>query len=93
MALRLSLFGLLLCTVASAQKMEYLSPPPKYPDGGFISPNTTDVYIFSEGSTMNVSWETKYPSINLYLITGTEYNTARTQLSKWPATRFFLDYY
>ncbi|KAL1582914.1 hypothetical protein WHR41_08429 [Cladosporium halotolerans] len=27
---------------------------------------------------MNVSWETKYPSVNLFLITGTEYNTART---------------
>jgi hypothetical protein len=86
MALRLLFLRLLVCTVAWAQKMEYLSPPPKYPDGGFISPNTTDVYIFSEGSTMNVSWETKYPSINLYLITGTEYNTARTQLSESSAT-------
>jgi hypothetical protein len=70
--------------------MKYLPPPPDYPDGGFISPNTTDVYIFSEGSTMNVSWETKYPSINLYLITGTEYNTARTQLSRSPATHIPL---
>jgi hypothetical protein len=85
MALRFVLLGLLWYTAASAQKMERLSPPPKYPDGGFISPNTTDVYIFSEGSTMNVSWETKYPSINLYLITGTEYNSARTQLSRSPA--------
>jgi len=42
---------------------------------------------------MNVSWETKYPSINLYLITGTDYNTARTQLSEFTCQPDFIDYY
>jgi len=39
-----------------------------YDEGQFLNPNTLYNQEFIRGSTLNVTWSTEYPSINLYLI-------------------------
>ena len=67
-----------------------LPPPPDYDDGEFINPDTSKTQAFTVGSTMNVSWTTKYPSINLYLIYGQDYASPTTCTSKLKSLDLFV---
>jgi hypothetical protein len=84
MALSTSIvLSLLYAQLVRSQTTTYLPPPPLYSDGRFISPDTSGTQIFSEGSTMNVSWTTKYSSVHLYLLSGTDYDNPRTCLCEY----------
>ncbi|KAE8355453.1 hypothetical protein BDV28DRAFT_146127 [Aspergillus coremiiformis] len=49
-------------------------PPPAYSPGGkFVYPNGLPS-CFTQGSMMNISWETTYMAANLYVIHGAKYN-------------------
>ena len=43
-----------------------LPPAPNYSAGVFLSPNTATTQIYTEGSSINVTWETSYKAVNLY---------------------------
>ncbi|KAM0717482.1 hypothetical protein Q7P37_007334 [Cladosporium fusiforme] len=80
MAYLLAILYVLCIQYSSAQTTTRLPPPPKYNGGIFNTPDTAKTQQFSLGSTMNVSWSTQYPSINLYLIFNAEYDSPRTLL-------------
>ncbi|KAE8370220.1 hypothetical protein BDV27DRAFT_140659 [Aspergillus caelatus] len=50
-----------------------LPQPDIWPDGKFFYPNGAP-QCFTQGSIMNISWETKYKTTNLYLVQGANYN-------------------
>ncbi|OGM47131.1 hypothetical protein ABOM_003888 [Aspergillus bombycis] len=50
-----------------------LPQPDIWPDGKFFYPNGAP-QCFSQGSVMNISWETKYRATNLYLVHGANYD-------------------
>ncbi|KAB8261491.1 hypothetical protein BDV32DRAFT_158224 [Aspergillus pseudonomiae] len=50
-----------------------LPQPDIWPDGKFFYPNGAP-QCFSQGSVMNISWETKYKTTNLYLVHGDNYD-------------------
>ena len=79
----LSGLSLVYAPLAETQSTSYLPPPPLYDDGRFLSPDTSRTQIFSEGSTMNVSWTTRFPSVHLYLLSGTDYNNPTTCLCEY----------
>jgi len=55
----------------------YISPDPLYGsnDGSFIWPAGSDIYIFNEGSNMNVTWNTDFPEVHLWLIVNTSWDS------------------
>ncbi|THX32721.1 hypothetical protein D6D10_08038 [Aureobasidium pullulans] len=67
----------LLATIARCQTTTTLPGPPSYPDGIFTSPNTVETQILDKGMEMNVTWETTYANVNLYLIFGQGYANPR----------------
>lgn len=74
----LSLSCLAACQTKSSsvvpQPFQSLPPPPTYTEGGFKNPNTaTGGYIYSQGTSMNISWWTIHPTVNLFLIYGQDY--------------------
>ncbi|BAE61152.1 hypothetical protein COH20_002788 [Aspergillus flavus] len=50
-----------------------LPQPDIWPDGKFLYPNGAP-QCFTQGSIMNISWETKYKTTNLYLVHGANYD-------------------
>ncbi|THW04967.1 hypothetical protein D6D24_10400 [Aureobasidium pullulans] len=68
---------LLLTTIVRCQTTTTLPGPPSYPDGIFTSPNTVETQILDKGMEMNVTWETTYADVNLYLIFGQGYANPR----------------
>jgi len=77
-------FLLTFCCSVVAQTTTYsvLPAPSSYADGNFTNPDTANTQVFSQGSSMNVSWTTDYTNVNLYLIFGGNYNTPWTCTSK-----------
>jgi hypothetical protein len=67
----------LLATIVRCQTTTTLPGPPSYPDGIFTSPNTVETQILDKGMEMNVTWETTYANVNLYLIFGQGYANPR----------------
>lgn len=63
---------LFVATVVRSQTTT-LPPPPKYSDGVFTSPNTAATQIFDNGIKLNVTWNTTFSSVNLYIIFGGDY--------------------
>jgi hypothetical protein len=65
----------LLTTSTVAQRLIFsdLPPAPYYPDGEFLVPKPATKnggvinQVYVQGSMMNVTWKTKYPSINLFI--------------------------
>ncbi|OJJ33445.1 hypothetical protein ASPWEDRAFT_30521 [Aspergillus wentii DTO 134E9] len=64
---------LLVSYCLAACSSERLPLPGSYADGKFDYPDGT-AQCFTQGSSMNVSWETKYSTSNLWLIHGDNYN-------------------
>ncbi|THW89572.1 hypothetical protein D6D15_05174 [Aureobasidium pullulans] len=67
----------LLAVIVRCQTTTTLPGPPSYPDGIFTSPNTVETQILDKGMEMNVTWETTYANVNLYLIFGQGYANPR----------------
>ena len=44
------------------------------PKGEFLTPMATGTNIFTEGSTMNVSWTSTFERVNLWLIVNGQYD-------------------
>ncbi|KAH0343425.1 hypothetical protein KCU81_g5210, partial [Aureobasidium melanogenum] len=63
----------LFTTLARGQTTTRLPPAPSYSDGVFSSPNTYNTQILDQGTVLNITWTTRYESVNLYLIVGTDY--------------------
>lgn len=67
----------------SPTPFDRLPPPPNYDTGVFKSPNTSTTQSFTEGSQINVTWETSYDAINLYFIADGQYGDPITVTSLW----------
>lgn len=63
----------LFTTLVRGQTTTRLPPAPSYSDGVFSSPNTYNTQILDQGTELNITWTTRYESVNLYLIVGTDY--------------------
>ncbi|GMF75326.1 unnamed protein product [Aspergillus oryzae] len=59
-----------------------LPQPDIWPDGKFLYPNGAP-QCFTQGSIMNISWETKYKTTNLYLVHGANYDDPVALTSTW----------
>ncbi|OQO00833.1 hypothetical protein B0A48_13520 [Cryoendolithus antarcticus] len=81
---------LLLLPYALAQT-SVLPPPLTYTSGVFINPDTAATQIFGVGAVLNVTWETTYSSINLWLIYGTDYNAPYLCISGTTQTWWLWD--
>lgn len=69
-------------STATPTPYEHLPPPLPYLDGEFISPNTTFTQIYSEGTQFNITWNSTYPAVNLYLITAELFGSPITVVGK-----------
>jgi hypothetical protein len=63
----------LVATIVHGQTTTRLPAPPAYADGDFTSPNNAATQIVDNGISLNITWETSYDSVNLYLVTGGDY--------------------
>nr|OQO15477.1 hypothetical protein B0A51_16457 [Rachicladosporium sp. CCFEE 5018] len=81
---------LLLLPYALAQT-SVLPPPPTYTSGVFLNPDTAATQIFGVGAVLNVTWETTYSSVNLWLIYGTDYNAPYLCISGTTQTWWLWD--
>jgi hypothetical protein len=60
----------LLTSHAIAQTTTALPPAQTYANGQFYSPDTAKTQVFTSGSTMTISWDTVFKSVDIYLVSG-----------------------
>jgi hypothetical protein len=60
----------LLSRHAIAQTTTALPPAQTYANGKFHSPDTAKTQVFTIGSTMTISWDTVFTSVDIYLVSG-----------------------
>jgi hypothetical protein len=79
------LIGLLFARSTVAQRAFFpLDPLPTLPDssaGRFIIPNTGGNQYYVFGSQMNVSWVSRFPSNNLFIIFNDDFANPRQLMS------------
>lgn len=83
---------LLFVGTVTSQTTTHLPAAPSYAHGKFTNPDTAIAQIFTNGSQMNVTWNTDWDRVTLWLIYDGQYNKPTLLISKLWTSAFDLLY-
>jgi hypothetical protein len=77
-------FLFLLSAAAQRTTFPPLPKPNTYNDGIFLVPNTAENQVYPNGIQLNITWQTRFPQINLFFIINNNFAQPVQLLCKLP---------